>query len=1023
GALFLPRWVSSMRYMLPAYPALAALAGVGAARLLSGRRVLQLTGVVLLVGSVLWGGAFVHGVYGREHPRLAAADWITAHAPVGSVLSVDEWDDGLPLTSPAAQAKAFTSVPLAPFGTQTPDDVRKLAASLDQVDYVVQTSDRITGTIGRVPGRYAPVLRYQRALEDGSLGFRAVAEFATRPALLGVEIADTGSEEAFRVYDHPTVRIWRKTPAFSLEHALVILQPDRANASVHVALDEAPANGLLLRHGAASDPGVRVGETFDQIFPDRLPVAPLWWLAWWQLTALVAVGWCGRLFRSLPDRGLGLAKVLGPMAVVVPLWFAVACGLVPFSRATVVMATAVAMLVGVGVPAWRREALELWRAHRRAIVTVEVVTLVVFAAVLMLRAAIPDLWFHPTGGEKPFETAFFTSVARTSTLPPADPWYSGGAMNYYYGSWFSLAVPTRLLGIRPEVALNLAVATIASLVAAVSWSLGTALAHLRPPGHSGGRRPGLTAGFLAAGALLLVGNLDSARQRLTGVTPFDWWGVTRLNPPTTDINEFPAWSVLFGDPHPHLLALPVLLVIIALLVAYVATPRTSIAAFLGVGLAWVRIDHTWDLPTLALLAVSAVAIGAVLGIDGRRERSKTAIGHLAVIGAVSTVVAHPYVRTSQVFDSGLTLSTARTPIGAFLLQYGIPLTIALLFLTRQAWRARRSGQLPPVLQSTGSGIGAAVVAAGLVLVAVGYRGPVIGLALVVVTASLTSAVVDLGRGMVGRGLAATLVAAGTGLAVLPDVWTVLNDIGRQNSVFKFGYTAWALMGVGAAVLAADLVGNGSVRSRWTWRGAVALVIAPGLIFWPSALPRRIDARFAHLSPTLDGRGWLTHGPVVVEAGGMPPIDVTADEPLIAWLRAHGRTGETLVEATGPSYTWVGRISVATGLPTVIGWNFHEKQQRRDFGNTVDERVSAVNDLYGRADTERAQRVLATYRPDYVVVGTVEHALGDRAAIAGFAALTGLTTAYTSGAGVIYRVDLEVIDRALAAVDADRISAR
>ena len=119
-----------------------------------------------------------------------------------------------------------------------------------------------------------------------------------------------------------------------------------------------------------------------------------------------------------------------------------------------------------------------------------------------LRAAIPDLWYHPTGGEKPFETAFFTSVARTATLPPADPWYSGGVMNYYYGAWFVLAVPARLLGIVPEVALNLALATTASLVAAVSWSLGTALTHR--PGHGRVRSwPGIAAvaarsvGFLA----------------------------------------------------------------------------------------------------------------------------------------------------------------------------------------------------------------------------------------------------------------------------------------------------------------------------------------------------------------------------------------------------------------------------------------------------------------------------------------------------------------------------------------------
>ena len=205
-----------MRYMLPAYPALAALAGVGAARLMRERGWIRWVAPTLLAACVLWALAFTNGVHLREHPRLAAADWMVEHAADGSVLSVDEWDDGLPFTPADDASKGFTSVMFTPFDTESPDDVRRLVEELDQVDYVVQSSDRITGVIGRVPARYAPVLRYQQALEDGSLGFESVATFSTRPSLLGIEVDDTGSEEAFRVYDHPTVRIWRKTDAFSL---------------------------------------------------------------------------------------------------------------------------------------------------------------------------------------------------------------------------------------------------------------------------------------------------------------------------------------------------------------------------------------------------------------------------------------------------------------------------------------------------------------------------------------------------------------------------------------------------------------------------------------------------------------------------------------------------------------------------------------------------------------------------------------------------------------------------------------
>lgn len=1073
AGLFLPRFVVSMRYLLPAYPALAAFAGCGAVRLLTvrrapsdptalddgavpapaarralepaARRVAPVAGVVLLTASALWGLAFVDGVYRTEHPRLAAARWVSEHVDPDAVLTVDEWDDALPFA--AVGSAGFTHVPLRPFATQTPDEVRSLALTLAGADYVVQTSDRATASTSRIPGRYGPILRYQRALEDGSLGFEPAARFVTGPSLFGLSVDDRGSEESFRVYDHPEVRIWRRTERFDLADALAILQPDRVTAAVPAIPRDGAANGLLLRTGAASDPGVAVGGTFDDTFPHRLPVAPLWWFLWFELTAIGALGWVSRRFAALPDRGIGLAKVLGPLAVAVPLWALVAWGVLPFSAVTAGLATAAAVGGGLAVPSWRAGLVDLWRHHRRALLTVEVVSLAAFLAVLALRAAIPDLWYHPTGGEKPFETAFFTSVARTRSLPPADPWYSGGVMNYYYGAWFVLSVPTRLLGIVPEVALNLAVATTASLVAAATWSLGTALTH-RP----GCGRVRSWPGVVAVGAVLVAGNLDAARQQVERLTtalggdpapPFDWWGVSRLNPPTTDINEFPAWSFLFGDPHPHLLALPVLLTLVATALAALRTARDgrrpdqlALAALLGTGIAWVRVDHTWDLPLAAGLAVLAVAGGHALAAGGRAQRIRAALVDLAVVGAVTVAVSAPYVRAGLVFDRGFIASQARTPLGSFLLQYGAPLVVAGAFLAHAAVRSARSPAAPPVLRTGAGRLGVLTLVTGLAVAVVGFRGPVATVGTVGAALLAAVAVHQLRRGDPARGGAAGVTAAGLALAVFPDGWTVVNDIGRQNTVFKFGYSAWVLTSVGAAALAVALVDATRTRRPPVRRlTAAVLVLAalPALVFWPSATPPRLEARFAPLPPTLDGRAWLRQGPLVVEANGVPPLDVTADNALVDWLRAHGRTGETLVEATGPSYSWVARVSVATGLPTVIGWNYHEEQQRRAYAATVGARRAAVDDLYRSGDRERILRVLAAYRPDYVVIGSVERVLGTPE---GLAALTGLATGTDGGDdgvsvavgspdgehGLVLRVDPPAVDRVLARIDAARLTA-
>ena len=59
---------------------------------------------------------------------------------------------------------------------------------------------------------------------------------------------------------------------------------------------------------------------------------------------------------------------------------------------------------------------------------------------------------------------------------------------------------------------------------------------------------------------------------------------------------------------------------------------------------------------------------------------------------------------------------------------------------------------------------------------------------------------------------------------------------------------------------------------------------------------------------------------------------------------------------------------------MIGWEWHQRQQRGVVpGSMVSKRVEDIQKAYSTRDPREAQRILAKYGVDYVVVGQLERA--------------------------------------------------
>lgn len=1109
------RFVAFMRYFAPMYPVLALFAAWGAIaawrwsaavarsglprnpwlerlRLADrGPHIAWLTriAVVALFASAVWWAFAFQNIYREPHPRIAASEWIYDNVPAGARITSEIWDDALPLRIPG-RANPYTIVETDPYRTDTPEKIRQLVSGipgadrptgLDAADYVVISSNRVRDSVVRLEREYPATIRYYQLLDSGELGFREVARFSTRPSFLGISLDDSAAEESFTVYDHPEVVIYQKTGAWDPDRALDLLfaaYPDRA---VNLLPAQGRTNGLHLTAEEAATQ--QAGGSYVAIvnpggFISRLPW--LSWFLWLEVAALATLPLVTWLFRPLPDHGYGLSKAIGFLAVGVGTWLAVAWGIVDFSGALAWTAFSALAAAGIAFAIVRRHTfLADARGAWPSWLALEAVFVAAFALFLVYRAWNPDLWHPFRGGEKPMELAYLTAVVRSTRMPPFDPWFAGGAMNYYYMGWFLIAVPIRALRIAPEVAFNLAIPTYAALTAATAASTAhnlVALARrhrhpLSPPRTW--RRPAIVAGVLGAVLLLGIGNLDGAHQAIerfqainswsflegvpvlggavgllggvfeyvflgTKLPPFDWWRSSRVHIGTFDITEFPYWTFLFADLHPHLMDMPIFGLTVATGLGYVvaAVRRAqaqswALAAILGLEAGLVRTVHTWDFPTAVLLVAGAIVFGQLLARDRWDRRWWRFVGHGTLAAAVMIVAFAPYTARTEVFDAGLQRAPETTKANQYLAHFGLFVTAMAVFVAYRTWeewcaRRGRRGRNPvfAVVAGRWEVASLALFIAGLTLFTWRFGLTVVALSAVALTfiANLLWLELRAREPNVPRTVATALFAVAVGIAAGVDVVTVKDDIVRMNTVFKFSMQAWQLYAL-ATAFAAWYVGAAvwDVRGRvltvrpgrrwlaWTLGPAAALLFAGSAIFVISGTPARQSERFADLGWGLDGFAYLeaaTYREPAPPGSGQGEVELVLaeDAVLFDWLRENVEGSPVIAEMVGPLYRWTGRVSMHTGLPAVIGWDWHQVQQRRPYEDLVRQRRADTELFFTLADPLLAERYLRKYNVSYVIWGTEERARANPDVRTMLESLPAIDIAFTDGKSAILRID-------------------
>ncbi len=493
------------------------------------------------------------------------------------------------------------------------------------------------------------------------------------------------------------------------------------------------------------------------------------------------------------------------------------------------------------------------------------------------------------------------------------------------------------------------------------------------------------------------------------------------------ITEFPFFTFLFADLHAHLMVIPFTLLVLGLglnLVVGFQKGSWSWAAIagatLGLALGALWVINSWDYPPYLLLVMGSLAL-AVFFRKGSFPRRLAWLAALTIgVVGVSVLAFLPFHQAYETFDAGVAASKWRTPIDRYLGIHGLFLFIVATFLVYHT-RPVLAGYFRGVVRRSESGggslpggsvfswvyLGGGLMAMAYLAVA-GYWTAAALLLLLFLTGLaawgvLTSSAADRPYSVMPLAFLGLALAIGIGV----DFVRLNGDIGRMNTLFKFYLEGWVLFSLASAYMLWWLAGSGWVRWRWGWRrsvwaGVLALLLASSLIYTVLGTKERLADRFNEGPLTLDGAAYMANA-VHREEGQR--IELQGDLEAIEWLQDNVRGSPVVLEAHHEQYHWTSRISVYTGLPTVLGWPWHQIQQRTAYDFAVRERSRDIGEIYNTINLPLAEELLRKYAVEYVVVGGLERAHYSPDGLAKFEQMVGIGLAqpvYRNNGVIIYR---------------------
>ncbi len=533
----------------------------------------------------------------------------------------------------------------------------------------------------------------------------------------------------------------------------------------------------------------------------------------------------------------------------------------------------------------------------------EALFFIIFIFGIFVRMYSPAIF----GAEKPMEFAFITSLSRTIGLPPYDPWLLGYLNPYYYFGFVSPVFMAKLLHISNEIMFNL----FSPFIFAISGSIIFEIL------YEVTRK--ITIGLLGTVITLFMANYERLWAIFRHKKLIDYWSSSRVIPNT--INEFPLFSFIHGDNHPHYIFLP-----IGILGLYLIWKEDK--PFILAFTIFIYIINPWAVPFFFFLWVAKKYIEHGFKTEDIIDILFYYVGAL--------ILSLPFLYTRGHTPLGLGLVKKGSPPIDLFIHFGPFFLLTITMLTKE--------YLEIIERYT---------------IRYWYIG-VLSLFLIIFRPSLFLGLFALGSYILAKEekdknrkffltllMYAYIVVTGCEILYIRDIYGG-GPFYRGNTVFKFYFLSWTLFGISLSYL-------NFIKKKGIVTIVSLIIITPGLLYLLFGTQARINI---NLPPTLNGIRFIERY-------------YPTDYKIIQYINKNVKGHPGIVEAIGKdgAYTYYGRISTYTGLPTIMGWRMHELVWR-GYIPEGDERTKAIRDLYTK-DMREKEKLILKYKIHYMILGNLE----------------------------------------------------